>query len=92
VNEIAGEEVIVDEKTGYFSIGNKPNLPKDFDREIKEKIEKVVPYEKAWNAAIEYVSSFPKDILLDQRGFFKNVYLPIRDDLKKYLTKIEKIA
>jgi len=87
LNEIAGEEVFVDEKTGYFIIGNKPNLPKDFDREIKEKIEQIAPFEEVWNATLEYLSSFPKEVLLDQRRFFQDVYLPVRDNFERILNK-----
>lgn len=83
--EVAGEIVYQDEETGYFKIGDRVNLPKDFDREIKSKIEIYFPFEKVWNAAVKYVSSFPKEYLLDQRKFYERIYLPVRDNFESVM-------
>ncbi len=77
---VAGEEVQVDEETGLFMIGGKPQRPQDYDREVAWKIDLVVPYQKAWEAAVQYVSSFPKEVLESQSRFYKRVYEPVRDD------------
>jgi len=87
IKNVAGEEVYIDDKTGFFIIGNKPNFPKDFDKEIKDKINAIYPFEEAWRAAVEYVSSFSRETLLDQRKFFEKVYLPVRDNFEKILKK-----
>jgi len=88
--EIAGEEVFFDEKSGYFIVGQKPNLPKDYDSEIRSRINSIYPYDEIWNAAIEYISSFPKEILMDQRKFFEKVYLPVRDNFEAIVNKFKK--
>ncbi|MGC9169610.1 MAG: hypothetical protein ACP5HD_02565 [Thermoproteus sp.] len=77
--EIAGEEVQVDEETGLFMIGGKPQRPQDYDREVAWKIDLVVPYQRAWEAAVQYVSSFPREVLESQSRFYKRVYEPVRD-------------
>ncbi len=64
---------------GWFIIGDKEQLPQDFDKEIAEKISTIIPYEKAWQAALEYLKSFPKNVLLNQQKFYNEVYKPIRD-------------
>lgn len=77
--EVAGEEVQIDEETGLFMIGGKPQRPQDYDREVAWKIDLAVPYQKAWEAALQYVSSFPKEVLESQSRFYKKVYEPVRD-------------
>ncbi|MFH7859953.1 MAG: hypothetical protein QXR03_03035, partial [Candidatus Aenigmatarchaeota archaeon] len=66
-------------KNGWFKIGEEEQKPIDYDRQIVSKIESVIPYDKAWNAAIKYLKKFPKDALLNQQNFFSEVYKPIRD-------------
>ncbi|MET1101627.1 MAG: hypothetical protein ABWW69_04020 [Pyrodictiaceae archaeon] len=39
----------------------------------------VIPYEVAWEAALKYLSKFPKNTLLDPRRFYEEVYEPVRD-------------
>ncbi|RLI64950.1 MAG: hypothetical protein DRO67_03405, partial [Candidatus Asgardarchaeum californiense] len=63
-----------------FIIGDRAQLPNDYDREIVSKINSVIPYDKAWEKAIEYLKKFPKSYLLDQRKFFSEVYKKVRDD------------
>ncbi len=82
---VAGEEVYQDVESGYYIIGDKIQKPEDYDKEIKDKISIVVPYDKAWEATVKYVSSFPKYVLENQRQFYEKVYLPIRD---KFLEKV----
>ena len=76
---VAGEEVQVDEETGLFMIGGKPQRPQDYDREVAWKIDLVVPYQRAWETAVQYVSSFPREVLESQSRFYKRVYEPVRD-------------
>ncbi|MCL7398578.1 MAG: hypothetical protein LZ165_06035 [Thaumarchaeota archaeon] len=40
---------------------------------------------RSWNAAIEYVKSFPENILKSQREFYEKVYLPVRDRPERIL-------
>jgi hypothetical protein len=77
---VAGERVQIDGDTGLFTIGGKPQRPQDYDREVAWKIDVVVPYQRAWEAAVEYVSSFPREVLESQQRFYKRVYEPVRDD------------
>ncbi len=53
-------------------------------------INSIYPYDEIWNAAIEYISSFPKEILMDQRKFFEKVYLPVRDNFEAIVNKFKK--
>lgn len=66
-------------KNGWFKIGNEEQKPMDYDRQIVLKIESIIPYEEAWNAAIKYLKKFPKNTLLNQQIFFNEIYKPIRD-------------
>jgi len=77
--EALGDENAYVNEDGFFVIGNEVQRPEDYDREIARRIEDFVPYEEAWNAALEYLRSFPRDVLLDQRKFYERVYLPVRD-------------
>ncbi len=90
LKNVAGEQVYVDKESGYFIIGDKPQTPEDYDKEIKNKIELVIPYEEAWKASIDYVSSFSRDVLLNQRKFYELVYLPVRDDFVNKVVKRKK--
>ncbi|MEM4576480.1 MAG: hypothetical protein QW701_03320 [Candidatus Nezhaarchaeales archaeon] len=74
-----GDETAFLSDGGWFIIGGQEQKPDDYDRQIAQHIERVVPYEKAWQAALEYLKSFKKETLLDQQKFFKEVYEPIRD-------------
>jgi len=73
-----GDEGAFMSERGWFKIGDKEQLPEDYDREVIDKINSVVPYELAWKKAIEYLQKFPKSILLDQRKFYE-VYKKVRD-------------
>lgn len=64
---------------GWFIIGNTEQTPKDYKNQIVRRIEAIIPYERAWNAAINYLKQFPKEILLNQNKFFNKVYKPVRD-------------
>lgn len=76
---------------GWFIIGDRAQLPDDYDREIVSKINSVIPYDKAWEKAIEYLKKFPKSYLLDQRKFFSEVYKKVRDDfLEKVVEEKDK--
>ncbi|RLF04997.1 MAG: hypothetical protein DRJ60_06265 [Thermoprotei archaeon] len=74
-----GDEVAFVSDRGWFMIGDQEQKPEDYDRQIAQYIEGVIPYEKAWQAALEYLKSFKKEVLLDQQKFFKQVYEPVRD-------------
>ncbi len=65
--------------SGYFLIGGKEQTPRDFERTVASKINAVVPFEKAWRAAVEYVKRFSREKLLSQQAFYEEVYKPVRD-------------
>ena len=71
-------------------IGDKEQTPEDFDKNIKEKIEKIYDFQTAWKAAIEYLRRFPKEVLKDQQLFFKKVYEPVRDKFEEIIEKYGK--
>ena len=75
---VAGEEV-PQSINGWFIMGGKEQLPEDYLRNVVRKIEPVIPYDLVWESALKYVSMFPKEVIADQRMFFKEVYKPVRD-------------
>ena len=78
VKALGDEEAFVSPR-GWFVMGDREQTPEDYDRYVAQKIDAVVPYEVAWEAALKYVSKFPKHVLLDQQKFYKLVYEPVRD-------------
>lgn len=74
-----GDEVAFISDRGWFIIGDQEQKPEDYDRQIVHHIDSVVPYEKVWQAALEYLKSFKREVLFDQQRFFKEVYEPVRD-------------
>ncbi len=72
---------------GWFVIGDTEQTPKDYDRQIARRIDAVIPYEEAWEAALEYLRSQPKQYLLDQQKFFSKVYEPVRDKFIEVVVK-----
>lgn len=76
--EVFGEEAFVSSR-GFFVMGEREQLPEDYDKSIVEKINQVVPYEVAWEAALKYLSKFPESVLRDPGNFFEKVYEPVRD-------------
>jgi len=58
VEALGNENAYVNDE-GLFVIGSEVQRPEDYDREIVRRIEAVIPYEEAWNAAINYLKSFP---------------------------------
>ncbi len=82
--EAAGEEAFVS-PTGYFTMGGQEQRPEDYDRQIAERINAVIPYEKAWKAALNYLRKFPRNVLTDPRKFYEKVYKPVRDNFELVL-------
>jgi hypothetical protein len=74
-----GNEGAYTSEEGWYIIGEESQLPRDYDRQITSKIDQIVPYERAWSSALEYLRDFPRDDLLDQSKFFNEVYKPVRD-------------
>ena len=82
--EVLGECITVSPR-GYYMIGDQEQLPIDYDRQVTKKLKPLLDPEKAWKAALEYVSNFPDYILRDPQKFYKYVYEPIRDSFFKEL-------
>ena len=85
--EDVGDERAFLSRRGWFQIGDREQTPMDYDRQIAEKINRVVPYEKAWKAALKYIEKFPKDVLESQRKFYELVYKPVRDNFEDIIRK-----
>ncbi len=84
--EVAGECVQVSPR-GYYMIGGEEQTPRDFDREVAWRINRVIGWDRAWKAALEYVSQFPEWVLKDQQRFYKLVYEPVRDVFLKMVAE-----
>lgn len=85
-----GDEKAFMGPSGYFMMGGKEQTPQDFERNIVGKIEAVIPFEKAWKAALEYVSQFSRDTLLSQQAFYEKVYRPVRDNFLEVVVEKKK--
>lgn len=87
---VFGEEIYVSPR-GFFVMGDREQLPEDYDKHVASKIESVVLYEKAWKAALDYLSRFPKSLLINPRKFYEKAYKPVRDTFfeKEILSKKE---
>ncbi len=88
--EKLGNEAAYVSETGFFTIGDEVQRPEDYDRQIAQRIDAVVPYEEAWKAALNYLKTFPKEVLLDQRQFYEKVYLPVRDHFEEVIKRYSK--
>ena len=64
---------------GFFMIGGKEQTREDFERHVVRKIEAVAPFDLVWEAAIKYISRFPRNILEDPQKFYKHAYEPVRE-------------
>ncbi|RLE71209.1 MAG: hypothetical protein DRJ37_05425, partial [Thermoprotei archaeon] len=82
-----GDEGAFISERGWFKIGDKEQLPSDYDREIARKINTIVPYDLAWKKAIEYLQRFPRKVLLSQRKFYEEAYKKVRDDFFEKIVK-----
>ncbi len=89
VEKIGNEAAYITE-SGLFTIGNEVQRPEDYDREIAQRIEPFISYEEAWKAALNYLRTLPKEILLDQRKFYEKAYLPIRDHFEEIVKRFSK--
>ncbi len=85
--EVLGECIEVSPR-GYYMIGGKEQTEYDYDQQVTRKIRYIIDPEKAWRAALEYVSSFPEEILRHPGKFYKYVYEPVRDTF--FLELLEK--
>lgn len=83
---IGDEEAPVTED-GWFTIGDTVQTPKDFDHQIVQKIKSIVPFETAWNTALDYLQGFPINVIESQRDFFEKVYKPVRDAFINLINK-----
>ncbi|MEM1546009.1 MAG: hypothetical protein QXP91_06075 [Candidatus Methanomethylicia archaeon] len=88
--EYIGDEGAYISRNGYFMIGNEEQKPVDYDRQVAKRISLIVPYEKAWETALEYLKGIPKTTLLSQQKFFNRVYEPVRDSFIEIIRKREK--
>lgn len=87
--EMLGDEGAYVSPRGWFALGDVEQTPSDYDKQIAKKIDAVIPYEEAWRAALEYLKSFPRSVLLDQQRFFNEVYKPVRDDLLSIVRRMK---
>ncbi len=87
--KVGNENAPISER-GWFYIGDKEQLPIDFDKNVKNKIESFYNFEKVWEAALKYLEKFPREWLEDQRMFFEKIYKPVRDNLELIFKESQK--
>lgn len=85
IEEKVGDEVAYRASGGWFKIGDQLQRPADFDRQIAARFGG--EFESYWRAAVEYVKSFPEEVLKSQREFYQKVYLPVRDKPEEILAR-----
>ncbi|HDI74049.1 MAG TPA: hypothetical protein ENF57_03465 [Candidatus Korarchaeota archaeon] len=88
--ERVGNEAAYITESGLFTIGDEVQRPEDYNREIVQRIESFVPYGEAWKAALNYLKTFPREVLLDQRQFYEKAYLPVRDHFDEVIKRFSK--
>ena len=84
-----GDEGVYQDESGWFRIGEERQLPEDYRRQVIEKFERIIPYDKVWAYALDYLKQFPRDILLSQKEFYDEVYKPVRDKFLDMILKSE---
>ena len=82
-----GDEGAFISPRGWFTIGNTEQRPEDFKRQIASKINSTISFEKAWEAALNYLRRFSRTTLLDQQKFYEKVYKPVRDNFLEIVRK-----
>mgnify|MGYP000394959768 CR=1 FL=1 len=91
--EQIGNETAYLSPRGWFIIGRTEQSASDYDQQIAKRIEAAaVPYEDAWTTAIRYLKSFPRETLIDQQKFYKEVYRPVRDSFHTMIKRKSKIG
>lgn len=70
---------------GMHILGEEEYSPEEYKRQVIEKINVVISYEVAWNAALNYLKGFPKSVLFSQKDFYEKVYLPVEDSFEKII-------
>jgi len=88
--EKVGNEMAYVTEGGLFTIGDEVQRPEDYDRQVGRRIDPIVPYEEAWKAALNYLRTFPQEVLLDQRKFYEKVYLPVRDHFEEVVRRFSR--
>ena len=90
--ERIGNETAYLSPRGWFMIGGDEQSARDYDRQIAKRIEaSAVRYEDAWETAVRYLRGFPKETLLDQQRFYREVYKPVRDRFYSLIMRGSKI-
>ncbi len=85
--EKLGNEAAYVSESGLFTIGDEVQRPEDYDRQVARRIDAVIPYEEAWKAALNYLKTFPREVLLDQRQFYEKLCLPVRDHFEEVIRR-----
>ncbi len=74
----------------YFSIGDKLQTPRDFERQIVSRFGSKSAFQKAWDEALDIIRSYDRKTLESQREFYEQVYKPRRDTLAKKWTEMSR--
>ncbi len=75
-----GNEAVPVGPRGWFEMGGQEQTPRDFDRQVASSFEAVgIPFQVAWEAALDYLKRFPREVLLSPSRFYRYVYEPVRD-------------
>ena len=84
-----GDEMAYSSKTGgelYFTIGETLQTESDYQRQIMKRFGPI--YSRAWKEALQIIRQYPRETLLSQNTFFRDVYKPRRDELSVKWTKM----
>lgn len=87
VEERLGDETVYRRIGGWYTIGGDEQRPEDFDRQIVSRLGGEKIFRQYWDKAIEYLQSFPRQMIESQKDFFEKIYLPVRDDPEKILRR-----
>lgn len=89
---LGSEKAFIDRNTSskdrpIFSIGDKTQTRKDFEKQIVSRFGTQANFEKAWEEALKIVQDYEWDTLISQEEFYESVYKPRRDELSEQWTK-----
>ena len=91
--ERVGNEAAYLSPNGWFMIGGTEQSARDYDQQIAKHIEAAaIRHEDAWKTAINYLKSFPTDVLVDQQKFYREVYRPVRDSFHLMIKRGSKLG
>lgn len=88
-----GDEMAYASKKGegfYFTIGGELQTDSEFKRQIERRFGNA--FSETWKESLDIVQEYPREVLLSQSRFFREVYRPRRDELASKWTEMSELS